>query len=76
MAQLNESTGLAAAGARNASSTERVSDDVAIFSGPGAEAVFQWWVESKRRWTQGNRLETPGVQDDLLAPSKISTRSA
>ena len=31
-----------------------VSDDLAIFSMPGVEAVFQWWLESNQRWTERN----------------------
>jgi hypothetical protein len=29
-------------------------DPVSIFSASGLEAVFQWWSESKRRWTERN----------------------
>ena len=32
-------------------SPDRAPDDLAIFSAPGVEAVFQWWLESKRRWS-------------------------
>ena len=32
-------------------SPNRAPDDLAIFSAPGVEAVFLWWLESKRRWS-------------------------
>ena len=33
-------------------SPHRALDDLEIFTAPGVEAVFQWWVESKRRWAE------------------------
>ena len=32
-------------------SPDRAPDDLEIFSAPGVEAVLQWWLESKRRWS-------------------------
>jgi hypothetical protein len=29
-------------------------DDLEIFSSTGVEAVFRWWLESNRRWTERN----------------------
>jgi hypothetical protein len=31
--------------------------NLSIFSGPGIEAVFQWWFESNRRWTERDRAK-------------------
>jgi hypothetical protein len=38
-----------------APSRDPSADDLAIFSRPGVEAVFHWWLESNRRWTERNR---------------------
>ena len=51
-------------------SPDRAPDDLAIFSAPGVEAVFQWWLESKRRWSarDGAKLVMPALSvgsDDL-----------
>jgi hypothetical protein len=35
----------------------RPSDDLSIFSAPGLEVVFQWWLESNRRWTERERAK-------------------
>jgi hypothetical protein len=37
------------------------SDDLEIFSSTGVEAVFRWWLESNRRWTErnGSKALTP-----------------
>jgi hypothetical protein len=32
----------------------RTPDDLSIFSAPALEVVFQWWLESNRRWTERN----------------------
>ena len=40
------------------------SPELAIFSAPGVEAVFLWWLESNRRWTErngANGLLPPGA---------------
>jgi hypothetical protein len=29
-------------------------DHLSIFSAPAIEIVFQWWIESNRRWTERN----------------------
>ena len=39
-------------------SPDRAPDDLAIFSAPGVEAVFQWWLESKRRWSASNGVDS------------------
>jgi hypothetical protein len=31
---------------------DRPADNLSIFSGAGLEVVFQWWLESNRRWTE------------------------
>jgi hypothetical protein len=36
-------------------------ENLSIFSGPGSEAVFQWWFESNRRWTERDRAKTHAV---------------
>ena len=56
MAQQNETGSPAAVLPLSASSLDasrdRTLDDLEIFSAPGVEAVFQWWVESNRRWAE------------------------
>ena len=39
-------------------SPDRAPDDLAIFSAPGVEAVFQWWLESKQRWSARNGADS------------------
>jgi hypothetical protein len=34
---------------------DRPSENLSIFSAPGLEVVFQWWLESNRRWTERDR---------------------
>lgn len=33
-------------------------ENLTIFSPTSVEVVFQWWVESNRRWAERNRLKT------------------
>jgi hypothetical protein len=51
-------TGAAAVGQRRTFSLDpspgRAAGDLEIFSISGVEAVFQWWFESNRRWTERN----------------------
>ena len=51
-------------------SPDRAPDDLAIFSAPGVEAVLQWWLESKRRWSarDGAKSVMPAItvgRDDV-----------
>lgn len=39
-------------------SPDRGPDDLEIFSAPGVEAVFLWWLESNRRWTARNAAKS------------------
>ena len=34
-------------------------DHLAIFSTPGVEIVFQWWLDSNRRWAERNATRRP-----------------
>ncbi|HEY7474066.1 MAG TPA: hypothetical protein VH679_03580 [Vicinamibacterales bacterium] len=36
---------------------DRPVESLSIFSGPGLEVVFQWWLESNRRWTERDRAK-------------------
>jgi hypothetical protein len=58
MAQQNDTcTPTAALGAASGPVTPSpggTPDDLSIFSAPALEVVFQWWLESNRRWTERN----------------------
>jgi hypothetical protein len=58
MPQEHDTGGATAALARDALSPgatpDRTPDNLSIFSAPALEVVFQWWVESNRRWTERN----------------------
>jgi hypothetical protein len=49
-------------------------DALAIFSAPGVEVVFQWWLESNRRWTERNGPKAlsgdPGMTVGNIRPSR------
>ena len=65
MAQQND-TGVPAAVLRLGAlpldgSPDRAPDDLAIFTVPGVEAVFQWWLESNRRWTTRDAANPPPI---------------
>lgn len=36
---------------------DRAAEHLSIFSGPALEVVFQWWLESNRRWTERDRAK-------------------
>jgi hypothetical protein len=40
---------------------ERPSENLSIFSAPALEVVFQWWLESNRRWTERDRNRSHAV---------------
>jgi hypothetical protein len=64
MAQHDDKAGAASGMLSPDTKADRTQDDVSIFSASGLEAVFQWWLESNRRWTEqngANALVLPSV---------------
>ena len=64
MAQNNDTAAPKAALALDATA-DRTTDDLSIFSAPALEVVSQWWLDSKRRWTELNGPKT------LVVPAVI-----
>ena len=54
MSQQNDPAGFTPALASDVNGTP---DHLAIFSGPGVEAVRHWWLESNRRWAERDRAK-------------------
>ena len=67
MNQPSDTSGPGAALAPHALSPETNSDctleNLSIFSAPALEIVSRWWIDSNRRWTNGNAPKAPMLLD-------------
>ena len=67
MNQPSDTSGPSAALAPHALSPETNSDctleNLSIFSAPALEIVSRWWIDSNRRWTNGNVPKAPMLLD-------------
>ena len=66
MNQPSDTSGSRAALAPHALSPETNSDtleNLSIFSAPALEIVSRWWIDSNRRWTNGNVPKAPMLLD-------------